>query len=174
MSDITKLKGDDLFAALSASVKSGKKIKCAGKKKVPPKRVVDRAELWTDKAVVMMMECKICHCCGSSYETPVSHPMIRRHSKKHGIHYSALGNFSNAELLFLDLPFEIEKRYTEVPACPLCFDITKLIHYAQEGKPCPQTQTNVVEDDEPNNPEDAEIQAFVDAVRDMGAVSSKE
>ena len=122
--DISTLKGDELFAALS----SGKKITIKTEVVVP----VRRPDLWKSNALVLIVHKTYCKC-GMSHEFPNPHILLRRKHPVDGIHYSAIeGAYDNPPPSLRDLPLVREDIITQVTQCQWCWNIEQIIDNARK------------------------------------------
>lgn len=132
--DISKLSGDDLFAALQ----SGSKLVC----KTPPK-TLDRlapartsAWRWQDTDLVLIETHVDCCGCSRRYTYPNDTLFLRRKAANGAVHYTALeGQVDDPEARFAELECVVEYRHEEVKVCSACWDIAHIIERARCPKP---------------------------------------
>lgn len=132
--DITNLRGNDLFAALTSG--NAFKIKA-------PSKPVQQAHLanpiidpWQDTALVLLINIAECSQCNSRWPSPNPILFIKRvHTRTGTTHLHSLQDVTNTLFRCSTLPRIVEHHVQLTSVCPHCFEETPLAEIDNSQRP---------------------------------------
>ena len=140
--DITALRGEDLFAALSTG--TAFKVKASTAPPLKPKPSI--IDPWQDRALVLLINISECSQCHSRWPAPNPILFIKRvHIRSGAIHLHSLHDVTNTLFRCSTLPRIVEHHVQACSVCPHCFEETSIqdIDNSQRPPSAPSTSASL-------------------------------